>query len=200
MRAAIETTKIWESKIVTSLKKLATTTLWSMPIVPIPWKDGEWVSFVWVNTAFGWNGQKWIATQITDRITSTRSNQDSEAVEQLINPNKSEEKAKKAQEERAKNIAAEFMTAIQSVDLSGKDWKTIPVTIKGENGQKAFSQLSPLAQKAVIEEINKLSDKDMFRSNTPLTIWNETYNFENGNGYVLQTSQTNGNNSQTQQN
>jgi hypothetical protein len=61
------------------------------------------------------------------------------------------------------------MAAIQGIDLSGKDWKTIPVNIKGENGQKNFGQLSPLAQKAVIEEINKLSDKSTF-GGSPLTI------------------------------
>ncbi len=197
VRAAIETTKIWESKIVTSLKNLATTTLWSIPIVPIPWKDGEWVSFIWASTAFGLNGQKWIATQITDNITSKTSNKDNEAVEELLNPEKAKEKAKKAKEERAKNIATDFMAAIQGIDLSGKDWKTIPVNIKGENGQKNFGQLSPLAQKAVIEEINKLSDKSTF-GGSPLTIWNETYNFDTTNGYVLQGAQTNENGGQPQ--
>lgn len=199
VRAAIETTKIWESKIVKSLKDLATTTLWSMPIVPIPWKDGEWVSFIWANTAFGLNGQTWVFTKITDKITSTRSNQDNEAVEQLVDPKKAEEKAKKAREEREKNMASEFISAITG-DSSGKDWWAIPVTIKGESGQKTFGQLSTSAQKAIIEEINKLDNKALFSYNGPLPIWNETYTFDDKKWYVLQTPQTNGNNGQAQQN
>lgn len=204
VRAAIESSKIWESKIITSLKWLAKSALWSMPIVPIPWKDGKGVSYVWVNSAFGLDGQRWILNQISDKIKAKASQEQDTAMQQRLDPKKAEDDAKKAQdatkEAQDKQVGTEFLTTLQQKTING-DWTQMPidVTIDGKKESKKFTDLSNISKKAVIEGINAIKESNKqkdFGNNAPtVQIWNDTYKFNNStNKYEIeqapQTSQS----------
>ena len=203
VRAAIESSKIWESKIITSLKWLATSTLWSMPIVPIPWKDGKGVSYVWVNSAFGLDGQRWIVNQISDKMKANASQEHDIAMQQRLDPKKAQDDAKKAQDATQKaqeeKLGTDFLTAIQAQQING-DWTQMPieVTIDGRKESRKFNDLSNVSKKAVIDGINTIKEtaqRQKFKTSGEIQIWNDKYKFNNStNKYEIeqapQTSQS----------
>ena len=76
--AAVKASALWESKIIESIKSFAGSALWSIPIVPVPWKD--WVNFVWVGAA------KQIPWKLESKIRDTYGWESDKAVNDLINP------------------------------------------------------------------------------------------------------------------
>ena len=140
--AAVQSSKLWESWIVKSLKELATSAIWSAPIVPVPVKWENWklkMDFVWASAA----------TQILPGIKNNLENklreEDREAVEAIIDPEKAKQKAE------AKKFST-YKTQLLSAD--GKDWMT-----KSYNWL-TFNALSEENKKAVIDDINHIQEKE----------------------------------------
>lgn len=201
VRAAIKSSKIWESKLITSLKDLTTSALWSMKVVPIPWKDGKGVSYVWINSAFGLDSQRWILNQISDKMKAKASQEHDTAMQQRLDPQKAQDDAKKAQEAakqaQDKQVGTEFLTAIQKETING-DWRNmlIKVTIDGQEQSMTFNDLPDTSKKTVIDGINaitEISTKKAFgNSATNINIWNDTYKFNDSTHKyeIEQASQT----------
>jgi len=177
--AAVESSKLWKMWFVQSLKKLAETSIWSIPIVPIPWKDGKWVEFIWANTAFGLNGQKWILTTISDKIQTEFNAKDSEAIEEFIDWGK-------ASQEAVKNRASSYTSKLLELpaDKIGPNRvdQKIMVWEKWNEISFTFNDLSSKQKDDVIKKINEIKDDNVrnafWKSQEKITIWNDTYNFD----------------------
>ena len=200
VRAAVEASKIWEMEIVKKLKWLASDALWTIPIVPIPWKDGKWVDWVWANTAFGLNNHESVLDKVTGEIKSKYDTKSNTAIDQWLHPEKAEADAKEAQnaakEAQDKQIGTDFLTAIQAQQING-DWTQIPieVTIDGAKERRKFNDLSNVSKKAVIDGINTIKDinqRQKFKTSGEIQIWNDKYKFNNETSKyeIDQTSQT----------
>ncbi len=183
--AAIETSKLWESGIVKGMKDLATSALWSMPIVPIVWKDADWnikTSFVWTSTAFGW---WWIVSKVMDAQIQEYKKGDSEIINNFIDP----DRVKKKRDDYYKD-------QITKVSDISWDWRSYEITIQpdGSNGSPIkykFTDVADNRKKDIIDAINAM-DKEKRKKfvgdtrTVSFNDWNEdvVYEFDDTNGYV----------------
>lgn len=198
VRAAIGMSKLWESGIIKSLKNLAASSLWSIPIVPIPWKGKEWVEFIWANAAFGLNGQRWMLSTLTDKVKAEFEWRDQTALNEWLDP---EWAAQKASEGTKKQIdVGKYWEKLISLDTSalGNKWTETEIEIwEWDNKQKVkFNDLNPSQQEEVIKQINAIQDnnkKAAFAKVSEIKIWTwndeKIYKFDqNDNQYKLQSS------------
>lgn len=148
VRAAVQSSELWKSSMVTGVKDLAQNMLWSMPLVPVPTKDGN-VEFIWANAAFGLNGQQWIIESINNKIKTTYANKDQETVNDVIDPSNAE-----------KRLADAYKKVISTHTFTSPDWTTEEVTITGEGGTKkvTFMQLPGDKQEEIIQAINAMDE------------------------------------------
>jgi len=151
VRAAIETTKIWESKIISSLKWLATNALWSIPIVPVVWKWVDWkpkTEFVWTNAAFG---DRWIIPSLSNKIKREFENNDNEFIQDFIDP----DRVKWRQDDAYKNAVIGLQTVPQN-------WTNVEIDVPSENWNSTykynFNQISANKKDGIIQAINGISD------------------------------------------
>ena len=173
VRAAVESSKIWKMGIVTSLKKLATSSLWSIPIVPVPWKDGKWVDFVWASTAFGLDGKQSIMSRITDNMKSTYDNKENAALDARLDPGGTRKKAEdNARSERLKTYI-DAISKLQPTQLV-PGWESNvkiqqPSDVLGNSPENTmFTQIKSEADaQKVIDEINKLTKQNNITNITP---------------------------------
>lgn len=128
--------------------------LWSIPIVPVPWKD----TMLWVNTVFGWRGQEWIISRMWNDIKSKYDWKNNEAVRNLINPTSEEEASKRANEYRVKT----YINWLVGLSVIPEDWQTKysvdTVDSKNNTITTTFANLDAWEQKNVIEKINDIKD------------------------------------------
>jgi len=198
VRAAIGMSKLWESGIIKSLKNLAASSLWSIPIIPIPWKGKEWVEFIWANAAFGLNGQRWMLSTLTDKVKAEFEWRDQTALNEWLDP---EWAAQKASEGTKKQIdVGKYWEKLISLDTSalGNKWTETEIEIwEWDNKQKVkFNDLNPSQQEEVIKQINAIQDnnkKAAFAKVSEIKIWTwndeKIYKFDqNDNQYKLQSS------------
>lgn len=150
--AAVESSKIWKSGIVKGVKNLATTALWSIPIIPVVWKDENWklkADLVWASAAFG---DRWIVSSISSDIKNKFSNKDEQVIQDIINP----ESAKKRR-------ANEYKTAITSFTPKTASWINEEVVLRSEDGKGykcKFVDLLDSEKKWIIEAINGITDEN----------------------------------------
>ena len=169
--AAVESSSLWKTKIVESAKNLATTTLWSVPIVPVPWKD--WVSWVWVDAA------KRLPSEVTQQIKNTYGNESNETINDIIDPSRVEWRRADAYK---RNI-------INFTPTMWEDWtnKAIPIGPNGSNGSQTFNALPDDKKDAIIQAINGISDKDKRKafgeSAKEIKVWSVIYEFKEGDVY-----------------
>ena len=167
--AAIETTKIWESKIISSLKSLATNALWSIPIVPVVWKWVDWkpkTEFVWANAAFG---DRWIIPSLSNKIKREFDDSENEFIQDFIDP----DRVKWRQDDAYKNAVIGLQTVPQN-------WTTVGIDIPSENWKSTykynFSQISADKKDGIIQAINNISDaskRALFGNSQPTITFND---------------------------
>ena len=178
MWAAIETSKLWKSKTIQSLKGLAQSAIWSIPIVPIPKRDWT-IDFIWANSAFGLNDQESMLSAATRQIKGKFTWESDKAVKQRLNPDDAE---KEAAGNRSKAYRSKLIE--QSIDTIKKttDWREQSITI-WENNQASmtFGNLNDSEKESLIGEINAITDKDkrmaFGEKVKEIKIWEKTYTF-----------------------
>ena len=163
--AAVKSSKLWESGLITWIEKFTNTALWSVPIVPIPTKD--WLTFVWKDAAFWWNGQHWIFSEISNGMQSEYSKKSSSVAEDLLHPEKALERQADA-----------YKTELTSHAPTG-DWTQMPVTISGTNGNKVevkFANIYKSKKEEIIKAINDIDDdslRDKFWNSAPEVVFED---------------------------
>jgi hypothetical protein len=185
--AAVESSKLWKSWLVQGVKNFATTALWSMPIIPVIWKDENWklkADFVWTTAAFG---DRWIVPSISTDIKNKFSEKDNRVVQDIINP----EWVKKRRAEAYKTAILGFSPT------TAKAWTTEEITLRSEDGtgyKCKFVDLLGSEKEWIISAINGLdAAKAAAFGASQWTItfnnWEKevTYKFENGK-YELKQS------------
>ena len=184
VRSAIRASELWKSNIISWqdgkswLKDLASKALWSVPIVPIPKKDG-WLEFVWASTVFGWNDQEWILSNLSRHIKAQYDEENTKALDSLFD-------SKKEKEAAVKNRSAAYKDKLMGLTLPqiGQNWTNQPIQIwenKDNTIPMTFSSLEDHDKKDVIEAINQLSNSDQIQafgnSEATVQIWNDKYTF-----------------------
>ena len=167
--------KLW--KQLENWKKDTEGLLWSIPIVPIPWKN----TMMWVSTVFGWNGQEWIVSQMWRKIKWEYDQKNSNAVDELLNhADKEKEAANNAKEYRIKT----YISALADLTDVPSDWqKTCSVNTVDEKGRvvtTTFDRLELSEKDRVIGAINKIEDewkRKAFGNVSPTLIGEKTYVF-----------------------
>lgn len=155
MRWAIESTSIWWEKWVGSLKKMATDSLWSIPVVPVIGKDKDGnlqTKFVGSRAAFGEGGEWWVISWIWNRLKEESRSKDTEAINSLFN------KSDEENESSEKRYEAYSSSVLKWTEVP-TNWTDHVVKI-GENNDLnyKFSDLSSEYQIGLIDQINKLTD------------------------------------------
>jgi len=184
MWAAVKSSAIWKSKFITSLKEMTESALWAMPLIPVPWKEGKGVQFMWVSSVFGWNGRDWIISKMSSNIKSKYDTESTNALNTLLMG--SDEAAKQAQKKAEEYALTSYMNELRRTTNISSDWKTsISANTLDSDNQSVttnYTKLSDAGKQQVIEEINKISDterrKSFFNINEELTIGDKTYNFD----------------------
>ena len=179
---AVESSKLWKMWFVKSLKNLAETSLWALPIIPIPWKEGEWVKFAWVSTVFGTDGQGWMLSRISDKIQTEYNSKNNQAMDEFINRWNAAEDAAEARTSSYKSRLTNL--SVEDIKNSDRTQKNIYIWEKG-NTPITFNQLNEEGKKKVIDGINEISDvkkREAFGQIGAITIkeWdkNVVYKFE----------------------
>ena len=186
--AAVKTSAIWkESKVVKSLEDLAKTTLWSIPIIPVPSKQGT--KWLWKDSVFGRDGSGGIMSKISNNFINEYNKDSTEAIEWLINPSKAKELA----EQNAKKIKLDkYISTINNV-TDFTDWtnKVTSITkdVNGKDEITTFNTLSPEEKDRVIEAINKIDEnkRNEFGKVAPSIEGTKTRNFDNDKGEYIKT-------------
>ena len=174
---AVKSSSLWHTKIVEGAETLAKTTLWSLPVIPIPGTD----KMMWVNTIFGWNGQQWIIEQMWNKLKSKYETKTSQALDERSNPEKSKEAAVQRSNKykldtyitgltKSASITSAWQTAY-SINTVDSDGNTITTT---------FANLDSWEKKKVIEAINKIEDpykRAQFKVSSTIEINGENYTF-----------------------
>ena len=143
--AAVKSSKLGEIAFIKNLKDLAENTIWSIPIVPIPWKDWQ-LTTIGANTAFWLNGKDDIVSTMMNRVKTEYSQQDTAAVKALLGLDK---------EKRNQAIAEDYIKASSEIRKKTEtNWKEQAVTLSAYGlGSRTYNQLDPEVKKIVDERI-----------------------------------------------
>ena len=175
--AAIQSSKLWESGIIKSMKNLAETSLWSISIVPIPTK--EWVQTISLNKAFWLNGTDSLLNELKSDTLDVFRKEDSKVVDYLINGWNPEKQAQSLYEQYSKKLFD------NSQEATSVNWTTHEFDIW--NNQKIkFQDLSVSYQKKIIDKINEIeneNERKKFGKIAKVTIWTKEYRFNSNNKY-----------------
>lgn len=149
--AAIETSKLWKSGIVKSLKEMVSSWLWSIPIIPVPTRDGK-MNLVWTRAVFGGGNTKNAVSRFADKLVTKNEAETEKAFSQLYGDNNDEDKKKlqlNAYKKGVKNIQ------------DWGNWTSVPVTIwqDGNTENKTFNDFEADEQAQIIDEINAMKLK-----------------------------------------
>lgn len=149
--SAVQASSLWKSKFVQSIKNFATSTLWALPIVPVPGKDG--VSFVWVDAV------KKIPSQIEQQVKSKYGEESNNAVLDIIDSTRVAWRRADAYKEEIKNF----------VPVAGTDWTAHEISIANWWYKQSFNNLPWDKKSEVIAAINGMeeSKREVFGKNKP---------------------------------
>ena len=126
--------------------------MWSIPIVPIPWKDWQ-ITTISANTAFWLNGKEDIVSTMIGNVKREYNKQDTAAVDALLGFDK---------EKRNNAIAEDYIKASWWIGeiVKNKDWQTNTVTLTAYNpGPTTFNKLDPEVQKIINQKIEEDKNK-----------------------------------------
>lgn len=146
--AAIETSKLWNSKFIQNVRNLATTALWSIPIVPVVWMDADWklkADLIWTNSAFG---EDWIISTLGTKVKN-KFNGDG-TWRDLIDPDNAK-----------KRRADAYKDAIVNYTPTTTSWTTEEITLRSEDGKwysSTFVDLLGTEKEWIIAAINGITD------------------------------------------
>lgn len=177
LRTAIKTSKLWRW-IVNNIKWLAEKALWSIPIVPVVWRDADWkltTTMVWTNTAFGnGNGDWWIISKMMKKQISEYNQKDAEVIDSIMDPDKVKQNRELLDKDNAYKDTIKTITSLQT------NWTTQEIEIKSKDGngteKHTFINVDNSRKKEIIEAINGLDE------NRRVEFWNsqKTIKFNNG--------------------
>ncbi len=163
--AAVKSSKLWESELITTMESLAKSGLWSIPLVPIPTKD--WVDLIWANTAFWLWGNRWLLADIKSNVLDEFGKEDEKTVNNIRNlfNNKWESSNSKT---KWSGSGGEWSDNEQLYLRYNNHLFNDPTATNGDwtlhefdlwNNQKCkFWNLTTNYQKQIIEDINKIKN------------------------------------------
>ena len=174
--AAVKMSKLWESSIIWWIEKLAKTSLWSIPLIPVPWKNWKWVEFMWVWTVFGKDWDGWIINKITNKVRGEFDSKEAKTVEDWLNPENAAEEALEKQTsaywDRIKDLSIWEIT---------NGWISAWMEIWERNKKSVtFDSLTNDQKETIIQKINDLKDskqRDAFWQVSEIKVWSKTYKY-----------------------
>lgn len=146
--AAVKSSAIWkDSEIVKGLEDFAKSTLWSIPIVPVPTLNGWWVT--WVGT----NAAKDLPSRISNSIKNKYNT--NETLQDLLDPSRVEKRR-----ENESNRATVYASIIGKNDfVVDHGWMSRSIDIYWDKSyENTFNDFSSSNKKTIINEINKISN------------------------------------------
>ena len=162
---ALWLSKLWSSKFIQSLKELSTNALSSVPIIPIPTRDGAWTV-----VSYGWL-KKWIDS-VSSNLETKVAQQDTSAIEAWLNPWEDKVKAEQLQ-------VGSYVDALSKNIPSGSNWIELPVKLWEEWNETdfIFDNFSQNQKEQIINAINKLkpAEREKFQWVKSIEIWNKKY-------------------------
>ena len=189
IRSAVKASALWEK--VQWLEKLAKSAIWSIPIIPVPWVNWEWVSHIWIDKAFGLNGQTWIFSDVTRSIKSKYTAQDQAALQGWLNWQEGVENAV----ENRRVAYVKKLEDLNIADIKSWVWTTMTQTIWEGNDKMnlSFLDFDNWDRKKIIEAINGIENVDkrlaFGDSLKEIIVWNDKYIFNGtSNKYELQSN------------
>lgn len=187
--SAVKASALWEK--VKWLENLARNAIWSIPIIPVPKGDWKWVSHIWIDKAFGLNGQRWAFSEVASTLTSKYSRQDQEALDAWLNW------ADEMKDAASKQLSAytSKLTGLWITEIEAWDWRRQVVKIwENETVPKVFGDFNDREKETIIHKINDLSEdkrKAFGKTVHDVTIWGKDYVFDdNISQYVDSSNKT----------
>ncbi len=160
---AVESSKLWKTGFIQSIKNLATSSLWAVPIVPVIWKD-------WTQQLASVNSAKRVVENKYREVVTEFNNGETKALSELFDGETAQEEAAKkaatAKESAEKeNNVQNFVNWLNSQTIINSNWMDgIDVNWK----TMKFNSFDWSQKKKIIEQINGLSEDVIKR------IWNAT--------------------------
>ena len=180
---AVKASKLWKSGLITSVEKLAKNGLWTIPLVPVPWKDWKWVEFIGANSAFWLNDHKSMLETINSGWLEKYNSEDNETLNQFLNPEEAKKKAAEKVETNKFNWYSTKLLGLPLSEIQGGKW--VEAKIDTWEGKVSFNDLSNDKKKSIIDNINSLGkdkagkDKaDVFGQIGTITIWSTKYKYD----------------------
>ena len=174
--AAVKSTKLWESGIIKWIENLAKDSLWSIPIIPVPWKNWKWVEYMWVWTVFGRDGDWWIISKMADDMKREYSSKERETIDNWLNKDKAEAEANV----NKGNAYWEWMKTFSAEQINW-NWMSIPIVIwEKKKEQMTFNKLSDEQKEQIIKNINGLDPalrNAYWQATEEIKIWSKTYKY-----------------------
>ena len=178
--AAVKMSKLWESSIIWWIEKLAKTSLWSIPLIPVPWKNWKWVEFMWVWTVFGKDGGDWLISKMTNKVRDKYEWREAKAVEDLFKSPEEKEKEGKDALERQTNAYWDKIKDLPIGEITNS-WISAWMEIWEENKQSVtFDSFTNDQKETIIKKINELEDskqRDAFWQASEIKVWSKTYKY-----------------------
>lgn len=157
---AVKASKLWKGGLITSVEKLAKNGLWTIPLVPVPWKDWKWVEFIGANSAFWLNDHKSLLETINSGWLEKYNAEDGETLKQFLDPEKYKKEAEEKIETNKLKLYSDKLLGLKDL---GTDWRVKEIEIwEWDNIQKVtFNSLNDWQKKEVIDKINEISDENL---------------------------------------
>ena len=177
--SAVKASALWEK--VKWLEKLARSAIWSIPIIPVPWKDW-WLNYIWADKAFGLNGQRSALWDITAELKSKYQTQDNDALQDWLNWGDSMARA-------AKNRVSAYTTGLEKLsisDIQAWTWteKIVSIWESKDPSKKMnlkFADFNNKEREEIINTINGFENEDKRKafgeSLWAVSVWKDVYNF-----------------------
>lgn len=149
---AVEMSALWGGWIVKGVKELATSALWSVPIVPIVWRDANW-KLTWELASVSW-----VKNAVNNKIQSVKSefgNADTKAVQELFSRN---EKSAEAAENKINHTSQTFVDWLKSHTITS-GWRSSEIEITGADWKPQkmiFNNLDWAQKEKIVEKINSV--------------------------------------------
>ena len=181
---AVKSSKLWKGGLITSVEKLAKNGLWTIPLVPVPWKDWKWVEFIGANSAFWLNDHKSLLETINSGWLEKYNAEDGETLKQFLDPEKAKKEAEEKVETNKFNWYSTKLLDLSLSEIQGGKW--IEAKIDTWEGKVSFNDLSNDKKKSIIDNINRLAGKDKagkdkadaFGQIGTITIWSTKYKYD----------------------